>query len=334
VRADEVAQLAGVSRSTVSRVFTPSTYVAEQTRSKVMHAAELLGYRPNVIARSLTMRRTRLVGVVTGHLENPAHATLVRQIAAGLQDEGLATLLVTAHYNELDRVLQSLMSYQIDAMVVTSAVPVGRISLECEKAGIPLVVTNKQPEPVGGMMIHGDDVLGVGLVTDHLVAEGWKRFAYISGLPDVPNSSERENVYTLALARHGIPLMAREYGNYTYEDATGAMRALLSRPMRPDAVFCANDIMAIAALDVARLDFGLTPGVDIAVVGYDDTPLASVRSYDLTSVRQNVPGIIKGIVTFIAESGWDNPSANRVQTIPPELVVRSSSVRAGKTDTP
>jgi len=299
-----------------------------------MHAAELLGYRPNVIARSLTMRRTRLVGVVTGHLENPAHATLVRQIAAGLQDEGLATLLVTAHYNELDRLLHSPMSYQIDAMVVTSAVPVGRISLECEKAGIPLVVTNKQPEPVGGMMIHGDDVLGVGLVADHLVSEGWKRFAYISGLPDVPNSSERESVYTRALARHGLPLMARECGNYTYEEAAVAMRALLSRPTRPDAVFCANDIMAIAALDVARFDFGLTPGVDIAVVGYDDTPLASLKSYELTSVRQNLPEITKGIVKFIIENDGRNPSGHRVQTIPPELVVRSSSIRAEKTDTP
>ena len=128
VGSQDVAQLAGVSRSTVSRVFTPGTYVAEDTRVKVMRAAEMLGYRPNIIARSLTMRRTRLVGIVTGHLENPSHAAIVRRIAAGVQDHGMATLLVTARYNEAERVLQSLLSYQVDALVVTSAVPTSAAS--------------------------------------------------------------------------------------------------------------------------------------------------------------------------------------------------------------
>ena len=327
VGSQDVAQLAGVSRSTVSRVFTPGTYVAEDTRVKVMRAAEMLGYRPNIIARSLTMRRTRLVGIVTGHLENPSHAAIVRRIAAGVQDHGMATLLVTARYNEAERVLQSLLSYQVDALVVTSAVPTSAISRECARVGIPLVVTHRTPEEIHGLSVYGDNVIGTDMVTDHLVSQGYRKFAYISGLREIFSSNEREQAYALALARHGLRLLYSETGNFEYDDALVAMRSLLSREDPPDAVFCANDIMAAAALDVARYDFVLRPGEDIAVVGYDESPLARLRGYDLTSVNVNSARVADGAVDYILESQAAGAPIPRLLPIAPELVVRGSSTR-------
>jgi len=322
----EVARLAGVSRSTVSRVFTPGTYVADETRVKVMQAAEVLGYRPNIIARSLTTKSTRLVGIVTGHLENPSHAALVRMIAAGVQDAGMASLLVTAHYNEVDRVMQSLMSYQVDALVVTSAVPTAAISAECERAGIPLIVTNQRHEPETGMAVYGDNRAGATLVGNHLVDQGWSRFAVIAGI-EIASSIDRVDAFTLALARRGHALLARETGNFEREETTTAMRALLSRDVRPDAVFCANDEMAVAALDVARIDFGLQPGRDIAIAGYDDSPLSRLRAYDLTTVRSDIDAIAAGAVSYVLETRNGQAPTVRKTIVPPELVVRSSTVR-------
>lgn len=327
VGSQDVAKLAGVSRSTVSRVFTPGAYVKKETRTKVLAAAEMLGYRPNVIARSLTMRSTRLVGIVTGHLENPSHAALVRQIAKGLQDMGLASLLVTAHYDEADRVIDSLMSYQVDALILTSAVPTAAIAMECRKAGIPLIVTHQRNDPEGCLAVYGDNADGASQVADHLVRQGWTRFAFIAGVEELPTSRGREDAFTMALARRGYALIGREVGNFQRQDAAVAMRQLLSLDPPPNAVFCANDEMAVAALDVARFDFGLEIGRDIAVVGYDDGPLAALRGYDLTSVRANISELASAAVALVEESRNVADPMPRAVAIAPDLVVRSSSIR-------
>ena len=327
VGSKDVARLAGVSRSTVSRVFTPGTYVAEETRLNVMRAADMLGYRPNIIARSLTTQRTGLVGIVAGDLENPLHSALVRRIASGVQDRGMASLLVAAHYNEVERVIQTLMSYQIDALVVTSAVPTATIALECERAGILLVVANQGYDSRVGIAICGDNRAGAKLVAEHLIEEGWTRFAFIAGLEEVPASVEREDAFVVSLARHGHALMGRGRGNYSSEDAASAMRVLLSSSERPDAVFCASDEMAVAAVDVARLDFGLKLGRDIAVAGYGDGPLAALRSYELTSVNPCIGKIAAAAVDVAVRSRDEAAPVSRILTVPPQLVVRASTRR-------
>ena len=116
----DVARLAGVSRSTVSRVYTPGTYVSEATREKVERAASVLGYRPNVLARSLITQRTNIVGVTVGDLDNPLHASLTRRLVRALQDRGYASMMFAAHFDEVDRVIDSLMAYQVEALILCS----------------------------------------------------------------------------------------------------------------------------------------------------------------------------------------------------------------------
>lgn len=327
VGSEDVARLAGVSRSTVSRVFTPGAYVKAETRARILDAAEKLGYRPNIIARSLTMRSTRLVGLVAGHLENPAHASLVRQIAKGLQDKGFASLLVTAHFNEADRVIRSLMSYQVDSLVLTSAIPTAAIAYECKRAAIPLIITNRPGDGDECLAAFGDNQKGTELVANHLIEQGWRRFGFIAGFDEVPASHERESGFAMALARRGYALIGREGGEFGRKGAADAMKRLMTRSPAPDAVFCANDEMAVAAMDVARFDLGLTIGRDIAIVGYSEGFLSDLRAYDITSVQPNIPNMAASAVELVLGAmAGTVPGASSV-AIMPELVVRSSSLR-------
>ena len=327
VGSQDVAQLAGVSRSTVSRVFTPGAYVAEETRKRVERAAAVLGYRPNVIARSLTTRRTRLVGIVVGDLENPAQAELLHRVTTLLQDNGMACLLFIARYDEVDHLLRNLMSYQVDALVVASAVPTAAISLECTRAGQPLIVVNRAPPPEVSYAVRGDNQQGAELLADHLVAGGYRRFAFMAGLDAVPSSVEREQAFSLALARHGHTVVARESGDFTAAGAAKAMRAILSRADPPDAVFCANDTMAVAALDVARHEFGLRPGTDLGVCGYDNSPVAGLQGYDLTTVDQDIDAISAAVVETVIDAVSATPPVRLTRVVPPRLVARESTRR-------
>lgn len=325
IRADDVAKIAGVSRSTVSRVFTPGAVVAEDTRVKVTAAADLIGYRLNIIARSLTMRRTRLIGVVVGDLFNPFYAELLARISRILQDRGLAALLFRARYDEIEQVMRHLMSYQIDGMIVTSAVPTSGIAAEFSKIGTPIVVINR---PSYSELVHSvasDNFVGTELVAEHLADLGCSRIAYIAGIPGLPSNDEREQGLIKALSGRRVGLFARDVGDYTSEGAAAATRMLLNRTIRPDAIFCANDTMAVATIDVARHEFGLRPGLDLRIVGYGNGPIAKLAGYDLTSVDQDVDAIAAHAVDLAETSLADNAAGGLSIRIPPRLVVRSST---------
>lgn len=327
IGSQDVANLAGVSRATVSRVFTPSGYVKKETRKKVLEAAEKLGYRPNVIARSLTMRRTKLVGIVAGKLKNPFQAEIVGLLAEELQKIGLASVLVSASYDEADKVVQSLMSYQVDALVLISAIPTAHIALECERSNTPLITTNKPDSSFQHFAVYSDNEAGAKLIANHLMDEGWTRFAYIAGIEEVQSSKEREAGFTAALAQRGFALVGRENGYLDRERSAKAMAELLSQPNPPDAVFCANDDMAVAALDVARCDFGLKIGRDIAVCGYAQQYLSSLRAYDVTSIDVRSSDVVASVVSLIVKLQANEALRDLRQPIRPSLSIRSSTKR-------
>lgn len=328
IGSEHVARLAGVSRSTVSRVFTPGTYVAEGTRQKVERAAAILGYRPNIIARSLTMKRTNMVGVVVGDLENPTYSAMVRRIVDSLQDRGLASLLFTARYTEVNRVIQSLMAYQVDALVVCSAVPAAPIAVECRKAGKPLILVNRQAPLDVALTVGGDNRAGTALIAQHFLEQDYHRIAFVAGIDAVSSSTEREQGLAAALQARGRVVSGRAVGDYTYEGAARATRALLSAAEPPDAIFCANDTMAVAALDIARDEFGLRPGRDIGIAGYDDAPMARLPAYDLTTVNQDLDSIVAAVVARVEAAARGEGGDPAPVLVPPRLVVRSSTRRS------
>lgn len=328
VSSTDVARLAGVSQAAVSRVFTPGASVSNEMRAKVMAAAKQLGYRPNAIARSLIQRSTRIIGLVMVRFMNPFYARLLQEFTGRLQALGYWTLLLNvAHGDELEKTLPAALQYQVDGLIVTSATLSSRLADECAQYGTPVVLFNRYSLDSNVNAVCCDNVRGGRLVADALANAGHQRIAYIAGEPGSSTNQDRERGFTSWLQERGHEVAFVEQGDYSYESGYAAAKRLLDRPDRPDALFCANDMMAMAALDVARCELNLRVPDDIAIVGFDDIQQASWPKYDLTTVRQPVERMVDATVELLL-SAIEAPDGERVlRMIPPTLVVRSSTRR-------
>jgi DNA-binding LacI/PurR family transcriptional regulator len=324
--AHDVARRAGVSQSAVSRAFTEGASIAEETRRKVVEAAQELGYRPNLIARSLITRRSNIIGIAMSYLENQFYPAVLEALSDSFQAVGYRILLFTSKNGRpSDPILDEVLRYRIDALVLASISLSSHFDEECHRAGIPVVLLNRMTESLTVSSVAGDNVQGARTIADFLAEGGHERFAFIRGLEDSSTSRDRERGFTEGLAdrRLGAPLL--ETGHYDFEAASAATRRLLGRPDRPDAIFCANDHMAFAAMNVASAEFGLSPGQDISIVGFDDVGPAAWPRLGLTTYIQPIVPMAERVVEIIRHQ-LSAPDTGAVRDIVPgALVVRSSA---------
>lgn len=324
ITANDVARLAGVSRSAVSRAFTEGAYISEEMRGRVFRAAEILGYTPNVIARSLTTQRTRLIGVVSAGLDNPFFAEMLELISRALAGRGYAPIVLTPDESETEAAVTKLLSYQVDGLILTASLLSSKMAARCERLGMPVVLMNRSVDDPAIRSVGSDNFGGASAVADLFVRAGYRRNAIMLGLPDTSTGRDRLNGFRDGLARHGMPIHAIARGNYLYEDGATAARELLGRDIRPDAIFCENDVMAAAALDVARNEFGLQVPERLGVAGFDNSLIAKLPRYDITSVDQGLGRMASETVDMILD--WtDESRRSRHVTIPSELVARGST---------
>lgn len=317
--AQEVARQAGVSQSAVSRTFTPGASVSSATRQKVLAAAAALGYRPNALARSLITRRSRIIALVMNYLDNQFYPQVIEKLSQQLQQEGYHVLMFIGESGQhnADAVLTDILQYQVDGIVLASTTLSPELARNCEASGVPVVLLNRLAQ-MGQQALQGTSSVttanrqGGQLVAQWLLARGYRRIAYLAGLDNASTSVEREAGLREGLAQAGMALHARANGDYKFETAQHAMRQLLALPKRPDAVFVANDHMAIAALDVARIECGLRVPQDVAVVGFDDIAPARWGSYQLTTVLQDVPAMVQATVELLMEQMQGRVQARHV----------------------
>jgi DNA-binding LacI/PurR family transcriptional regulator len=305
-RAQDVADLANVSQSAVSRTFTPGASVSEQTRRKVLAAAQKLGYRPNALARSLITRRSRIVALVMSYLENQFYPLVIEKLSQKLQKEGYHVLMFIAEVDEAaDGVLAEILQYQVDGIVMASAMLSPNIARSCAEVGVPVLQFNRL-SMLGGLARHAsssvtsDNMAGGRLAARLLVARGYGRFGFLAGLEDSSTSIERERGFREELRALGHDVHRRETGHYDFDQAQAGTRRLFARG-DIDALFAANDHMAIAALDVLRLELKLRVPEDVGVVGFDDVPQAAWGAYRLTTVRQQLELMVDATVGLLRE---------------------------------
>lgn len=299
ITAAEVARAAGVSRSAVSRTFTPGSSVSVSTRLRIEAVAARLGYRPNALARTLITRRSRIIGVVMAAIDNPFHAQLLQCLDAALQGRGLAMLLRGADRPErTDELIQHLLSYQVDGVVVASGLFSSSAAKACVAAATPVVMLDRLMRAAGASAVGSDNRAGARMAARHLVALGRRRIAFMSGTPGISTSSERARGFLDGLAEAGLVPVAIASGRYDYAAGQGAADALLAH--RPDAIFCENDLMAMAVLDVARAR-GLEVPTDLAVIGFDDIPAAALPAYALTTVAQDARALADAAATLLQD---------------------------------
>lgn len=325
VTSNDVARLAGVSQSAVSRAFTPGTAVSERMRVKVFEAARMLGYRPNAIARSLITKRSRMIGVVVSYLENQFYPLVIEGLSKRLREHGLHVLLFCTETQDADELLLEILPYQIDGLVMASTRLSSAVARRCADAGIPVVLFNRTVPGSPSSSVAADNVGGGRSVAELLCRAGHTRIAFMAGLEDTSTSRDREQGFLQGLAAHGQRCFARAVGDYRFDAAEQATHQLFGAQARPDAVFVANDHMAIAVMDVLRLQLGLRVPADVSVVGFDDVPQAAWRSYRLTTVRQPARRMIDATVALLLSQAAGRESRRVAQILPTELVLRESA---------
>ncbi len=322
----QVAHLAGVSQAAVSRVFTPGASVSAEMRAKVLTAAKQLGYHPNVLARSLTQRSTNIIGIVMFRFTNPFYARLLKEFSSQLQKRNYWTLLLNSEDDDgVETALPAALQYQVDGIIITSATLSSTLADECARAGTPVVLFNRYSIESNVNAVCCDSVGAGRLVADALIAAGHTRYAFMAGEENTSTSRDRERGFVERLRERGHELGLRDVGNFTYEDGYAAAHRLLRRPDRPDAVFCASDLMAMAVYDVATGELGIRVPAELSIIGFDDIAMASWHKYQITTVRQPLERMVDATVQVLLDA-IQHPQTERVlRLIPATLMPRRTA---------
>lgn len=321
----DVARLAGVSQPTVSRAFDPEARVAPETRRRVLEAAAELGYRPNVIARSLITQRTNIVGVVMANITSSLfYPDVLERLLDRLQAAGKQVLLFNPRPDQpVDDLLPRLLGYRVDGMIIASTTPSREVVEACTTIGTPVVLFNRLPRGPRANAVCCDNVAAGRAVADLIAARGHLRPAYLAGIETTSTNETRERGYTERLAELGFGPPIREVGNYTYESGREAALRLLARDEPPDAIFAAADIMALGALDAARSEMAIRIPDELSIVGFDDIAPAGWPAYGLTTVRQPIDRMIDTALELLRPTG-DGVRTGEVRLLEGEIIIRDS----------
>ncbi len=321
----DVAERAGVSKSLVSLAMRGSDQVGAASRKAIFEAAAELGYRPNAAARSLVRQRSFILGVMLSDLHNPFFA----EVVDGIDDAALVAGY-RALYNSGRRspqleaeAIETLLELRVDGLIV-AAPAVGPNAAVAAASSVATVVVGRATRSAAIDCVTNDDRLGGELVVDHLVSLGHRRIAHIHGGSGA-GAHPRRTGYERAMRRHGLEAEIRcVAGAYTEAAGMKGMEQLLDSGTRPTAVFAANDVAAIGALDVLD-EHGLRVPDDVSVVGYDNTHISGRHRFDLTTVDQPRFEIGRMAVLLLLERlDGGRTEAKRV-VLAPRLVARGSS---------
>lgn len=328
VTAHDVARLAGVSQSAVSRTYTKGASVAPKTREKVEAAAAALGYRPNFVARSLITRRSNLIGVVVPSMANPFYSEVLEALSKAFEAMEYRVLLFSTVTNEdSDPILEEVLRHRVEAVILVSATLSSHFAEECKQTGLPVVLLNRKNDDETVSSVTSDNAHGGALIADFLVSTHHKKLAFIAGHEGSSTSRDRERSFSQRLLELGFPAPLREVGNYSFQIAMEATRQLISHTTPPDAIFCANDLMAIAALNVVTREYGLIPGKNISIVGFDNIEMSKWPLIGLTTYLQPIDQLVQRTVGIIRAQLEAIATPSIQEVLAGQLIVRDSARR-------
>lgn len=327
---EDIGNLAGVSRATVSRVINNYPHITPEVRERVLNVIRETGYRPNKIAQSLAMNRTGMIGLVIPHvpdtiMTNPYFLHLINSITSAANQNDLTLALFLFHStDEEDRIAQSIFSNNlVDGVIITADRRENSFAVQLVAHDVPVTYIGK-PEPgIDVPYVNVDNEQGAFMATEHLIERGRRRIAAIVCSYNTAGE-DRHMGYRRALAAHGLPYNAAliAEGDFSQESGYTAMQRLL--PHAPDAVFVSSDQMALGAQRAIR-EAGLRIPQAIAVVGFDDLPLATHAEPPLTTIRQPIDRLGPMAITMLYRVIEEGPAVVQSVILPVELVMRETT---------
>ena len=321
----DVAREAGVSASAVSRVFTEGASASLKTREKVLAAADLLGYRPSLLARGLVRNRTNLVTLVMGRMTDPFDARFMDCLAESLAERGTRLMLSPAAVGAPgeEGMLQAL-DYQSDAVVVSAGTMSLAHSERCVRAGLPVILAGRVLETPGVDCVLADNHDGGRQAAQLLLRTGCRQLAFLGQGGATFSDRERCNGFEAAARAAGHSIVQQSVMGRDDAAAFAAATTLLSRTPRPDGIFCSNDRIAIAALEASRA-LGLGVPGDVAIIGFNNLPDSARRSFQLTTLDYPVNAVVAQIIELLDLRLEQPRRPSEIRRIPTHLVVRAST---------
>ena len=327
VTISHVARRAGVSPTTVSHVLSGKRLVGAATRSTVLDAIRELGYRPNHVARNLRTRQSHMIAVVVPDITNPFYAVLTRGLADAVDAAGYGTYVCnTDGQREREgKFIEDVMDRGVDGIVFASGETASQVTFQPVGDATPLICIGEELDHPMCDAVIPDDERGSREAGAFLASRGYERIAMIQGPARYGATRTAGFRSAMQAAGHKVPPRLLVRGDWTRKGGYEAMKSLMTLSTPPDAVFCANDLMAIGALDVAH-ELGLEVPKDIAVVGFDDVDAATIVTPRLTTVRN--PSYETGCTAgdlLLSRTSGRYTGAGRTVVLPCPLVERSSA---------
>ncbi len=287
----KISELAGVSVATVSRVLNNPSTVSEETRNRVIQVIEEMNYVPNSIARSLTTNRTSTIGLIIPNILNPLYPSIAKGVEDVFYKKGYNILLSNTEYDAKREkaCIEMLLSKKVDGLIICSSALKNTEFNIITKQKVPFVLLGDYVEDSDINVVYTDYLLGAYMATTHLIKAGYKTIAHISGPMNRRVSIEKLEGYKKALCESGYKY-DDEYvitGNNQIDGGHLALKKILKKKGKPDAIFVANDLMALGAIEAIKVAGYTVPG-DIAVVGFDDIDVASLVEPKLTTITHPV----------------------------------------------
>ena len=324
----DVAELAGVSKATVSHVINETRFVEEATKARVLSAIRTLGYRPNVAARSLTTRRTRIIGLIVSDITNTFFAELMRGIEDVLIANGYSLMLCNTN-EVLEReeyYIDILLRQGVDGIIAAATSQDWDVLSEASKLNIPIVMLDRTFDNANSPYVGVNNTHGAYLGARHLIDRGYHDIGILSGFQRLSTMRERLAGFEGALAEANLPLRAEWCidSPLSIDDGKRAMQQMMSQEERPRAVFICNNLLSLGALMSLR-EMNLDCPRDVAIASFDDHPWAQVSDPPLTVVRQPTYAIGETAAHKVLKALNDADAEIASALFNCELVVRQSS---------
>jgi LacI family transcriptional regulator len=323
----DVAKLCGISISTVSRVINNSGYVNKETQELVKAAIEKLNYSPNQAARSLVSGDTQTIGLIIPDISNPFFPAIARAVEDTVQEEKYSIIVCNSDNDilKVSKHFKTLKMKSVDGIIIAGEIKRNHIQ-EFTDQNLPLVMIDVNTDSLPVNSVRTDNRFGGKIAANHLIEQGFSRIAHIRGPLDSSTAEDRYIGYLDSLEEYGIiydPTLV-QIGDFHAESGYNAMLRLLAHANPPDAVFVANDLMALGALEAISENNSL-----IGIVGYDDIPLIKYMNPKLTTVKQPIYDIgIKAAQILLKTINNSSEKIDYVKELmKPELIIRHTSLK-------